>query len=248
MSIPNMTTMGTSQYTSAVPAQVTEALSEIAHAELMLSNINGVLSVVQGNNALKQAESEAKSIIKEGWGNAIGQFAVGLTQVVAGAMTMKSATDFLSKMSEGSDIDTKLAAKEQEKQGIIERSESNVSAQDEELPQSNDQNEELDKVNKEIDALKEQKGKVESEQRILEGKMKRTMGMDEIVRGSGQVLQAGSQVYAAEQRASQTMERTIGGMMQNQSQQFAQRADQFESEMNKPFEQLVQMAQTQSAR
>lgn len=250
MGLISYSTMGTNQYSSAVSADVVQALSKLSQADRMLANLNSMLSVVTSNNSLKEAQSEATAQIKQGWSDAIGQFAVGLMQMASGAVAMGSAMSYLSSMSDADAIDKKIN-KTQDDLDKLENPE-NKSLEDgatedmvkkRKADQKTYDKDSQDLKNKLAEHNKE-KAQNEKDQKKLEAKMKRNSGLEGIMNGVGQMSQAASKEYSAEQMAKTTIYRALNGMMVTQAQQFGSRADQFANEMNKPAEQLAQMAQT----
>jgi hypothetical protein len=238
--------MGTNQYSSAVSADVVQALSKLSQADRMLANLNSMLSVVTSNNSLKEAQSEATAQIKQGWSDAIGQFAVGLMQMASGAVAMGSAMNYLSSMSDGDGIDEEIRNKQEE---IAKHNKpGNTSFEDKENETAKAQKDahkaDGKKLQEDLDGLNEKKAKNEKDQKKLEAKMKQSAGIEGIMNGVGQMSQAASKEYSAEQMAKAIIYRALNGMMGTQSQQFGSQADHFANEMNKPAEQLAQMAQT----
>ena len=250
MALISMESMGTTQYSSAVSASTVQALSKLSQADRVLANINGLLSVVTSNNSIKKAESEGAAQIKQGWSDAIGQCALGMMQIAGGAVAMSSATNYLSNLSDADEIDANIL-KTQDEIAKLENPE-NVSLEDgatdeqierraQETQDYTDKSQELkDKLTK----LNTDKAQNEKDQKVLEGKMKRSVGVEAVLNGAGQAMQAVTKVYSAKQMQEATIDRALNGVEVTQAQQFGSQADQYRNEMNKPADQLAQMAQT----
>jgi hypothetical protein len=242
--------MGTNQYSSAVSADVVQALSKLSQADRMLANINSMLGVVTSNNSLKEAKSEGAAQVKQGWSDAIGQCALGVMQIAGGAVAMSSATDYLSNLSDADDIDKKIIATQNELDGINKPASVDLieNATDEQkaacAAADKDYKEKTQPFKDNLTDLNNQKAQNEKDQKVLEGKMKRTTGLEGVLNGVGQTSQAATKVYSAEQMQEATIDRALNGAMVTQAQQFGSQADQFKNEMNKPADQLAQMAQT----
>ncbi|QVL55465.1 MAG: hypothetical protein KFB95_09195 [Simkaniaceae bacterium] len=250
MGLISYSTMGTNQYSSAVSADVVQALSKLSQADRVLANLNSMLSVVTSNNSLKEAKAEGAAQMKQGWSDAIGQCALGVMQIAGGAVAMSSATNYLSNLSDADEIDVNIL-KTQDERAKLENP-GNVAledgATDEQLAQRVKDTESYDSQCKELDdkltQLNTAKAQNEKDQKVLEGKMKRTTGLEGVLNGVGQTSQAATKVYSAKQMQEATIDRALNGMMVTQAQQFGSQADQFKNEMNKPADQLAQMAQT----
>ncbi len=246
MGIPTYSTMGTTQYSSAVSADVVQALSKLSQADRVLSNLNSMLSVVTSNNSLKEAKAEGAAQMKQGWSDAIGQCALGVMQIAGGAVAMSSATDYLSNLSDANEIDANIKAKNEEIEAHQTEGSDNAKLQEGTIDKdyADAYQDKGDKLDKELTQLNTNKAQNEKDQKILEGKMKRTTGLEGVLNGVGQASQAATKVYSAEQVQEATIDRALNGMMVTQAQQFGSQADQFKNEMNKPADQLAQMAQT----
>lgn len=92
------------QYMGAVPALVTEALSKVAYTYVHLSNMNSLMGAFEANKQLQATNDEADKQRQEGWANAIGQIALGATQIVAGGVQMGGAAYGLSSLPEEKEI------------------------------------------------------------------------------------------------------------------------------------------------
>jgi DNA-binding IclR family transcriptional regulator len=79
------------QYMGAVPALVTEAMSKVAYTYVHLSNMNSLMGAFEANKQLEASSDEADKQRQEGWSNAIGQIALGVTQIAAGGVQMGGA-------------------------------------------------------------------------------------------------------------------------------------------------------------
>ncbi len=86
------------QYMGAVPALVTEAMSKVAYTYVHLSNMNSLMGAFEANKQLEASNDEADKQRQEGWANAIGQIALGVTQIAAGSVQMGGAAYGLSSL------------------------------------------------------------------------------------------------------------------------------------------------------
>ena len=250
MGLISYSTMGTNQYSSAVSADVVQALSKLSQADRVLANLNSMLSVVTSNNSLKEAKAEGAAQMKQGWSDAIGQCALGVMQIAGGAVAMSSATNYLSNLSNADEIDANIL-KTQDEIAKLENPENAAledGASDEMRAKRAADQETYEKDSKDLknklEKLNTDKAQNEKDQKVLEGKMKRTTGLEGVLNGVGQTTQAATKVYSAEQMQEATIDRALNGAMVTQAQQFGSQADQFKNEMNKPADQLAQMAQT----
>ena len=244
MGLISYSTMGTNQYSSAVSADVVQALSKLSQADRMLANINSMLSVVTSNNSLKEAKAEGAAQVKQGWSDAMGQCALGVMQIAGGAVAMSSAMDYLSNLSNADEIDADIIKTQDE---IAEHNKpGNVALQDGETKtdQSKMHKAKDEALKSKLTDLNNQKAQNDRDQKVLEGKMKRSTGLEGVLNGAGQTTQAATKVYSAEQMQEATIDRALNGAMVTQAQQFGSQAEQFKNEMNKPADQLAQMAQT----
>ncbi|MCB1109708.1 MAG: hypothetical protein KDK64_01910 [Chlamydiia bacterium] len=278
------------EYVSAVPPSVNAALAELALVNLHLSTINGVLNVTMANNQMQAAQKEASHQKRQGWAEAIGEFAVAGAQVVAGGLTFTASTNFLSGLSSNAQIDEQIENASAYKTALNNRT-GDAGLDDEELPLQNDPEETaavearlnemienrdfvnqkpdnkvsaagtdsnmIDKLSDEqaatlsenidqtIESLNSQKANNDMTLKIKEAKMKRMDGIGMIVQGVGQAGQAITRTIAGHETAEATVQRNLESVMGSQAQHFEQRDQSLLSESLKPFEQLVQMAQTQ---
>lgn len=149
---------GHNEYISAVPASVNAALAKLAIVYLHLANMNGVLNVAMANNQMNAAKSEAAHQKEQGWAEAIGEFVMGGAQMVAGSMSVKAASDFLSGLSSNEALDTQIENATAYKKAILSRN-PEVNATDGVVPENDP--EEIAAVNARHQELIENKGYLE---------------------------------------------------------------------------------------
>jgi len=251
MGLVSYSSMGTTEYSSSISIATVQALSQLTQADRMLANFNNLLGVVTSNNSMKEAVSEASSQLKQGFSDALGQFAVGLMQVAAGIMAMSSAEDFLSNMSSGDEIDKEIMETQNELDAI-EKPGGGVAltdnATDEQIAEraaaQKDYDEQTQPLKDKLEQLDKDKTSNNREQQRLDGKMRRASGREGVVNGIGQMVQSSSKAYSAIQMAKATIYRALAAMMVTQAQQFGSTAAHFASEMNEAPKSLTQMAQT----
>lgn len=142
MSMVNYGISGSTQYSSTVPAEVNEALAEVAKADLRLSQVNGGIGTIQNNQQLNMTEHEAHSIRTEGWANFGAQLALGVMETAAGAYAFSGSTEFLKSASSMEDVNTKIENVEAYQKALETRTPESVSVADEEAvtPRSEEEN------------------------------------------------------------------------------------------------------------
>lgn len=120
------------QYMGAVPALVTEAMSKVAYTYVHLSNMNSLMGAFEANKQLEASNDEADKQRQEGWANAIGQIALGVTQIAAGGVQMGGAIYGLSSLPEEKELGEQIENATAYKKALDNRAAENVNVTDNE--------------------------------------------------------------------------------------------------------------------